>query len=119
MIFFLLNVILLNNYNSRSSTFIQVVQDAGQDPFRLNWHACAKRVSVLSQWHRMQLPILRYCKILFHVPPGGYLLSDTSHFSTASRYNSFHAVIDGKIISDFPTKSILTGDYAKVPLIIG
>ena len=43
-----------------------------------------------------------------------------THFeSTASGYNVFRPVIDGKIITDFPTRSILEGKFAKVPLIVG
>ncbi|KAH9481822.1 Acetylcholinesterase [Psilocybe cubensis] len=42
----------------------------------------------------------------------------TSAF-TASGYNTFHPVIDGKTLTDFPTKSILAGNFAKVPLIVG
>ncbi|KAF8960057.1 Alpha/Beta hydrolase protein [Flammula alnicola] len=32
---------------------------------------------------------------------------------TASGYNTFHPVVDGKIITEFPTKSILAGKFAK------
>lgn len=39
--------------------------------------------------------------------------------STASGYNTWHPVVDGKIFTDFPTKSILGGKFAKVPLIVG
>ncbi|KAF8193430.1 alpha/beta-hydrolase [Pholiota molesta] len=42
----------------------------------------------------------------------------TSAFA-ASGYNVFHPVIDGTTITDFPTKSILAGKFAKVPLIVG
>ncbi|KDR78646.1 hypothetical protein GALMADRAFT_64536 [Galerina marginata CBS 339.88] len=42
----------------------------------------------------------------------------TSAF-TASGYNVFHPVIDGKTIADFPTKLIQAGKFAKVPLIVG
>ncbi|TFK33466.1 Alpha/Beta hydrolase protein [Crucibulum laeve] len=38
---------------------------------------------------------------------------------TASGYNVFHPVLDGKIITEFPTKSILAGKFARVPLIVG
>ena len=31
---------------------------------------------------------------------------------------SFHPVLDGKILPYFPTRSILSGDFAKVPLIV-
>lgn len=40
-------------------------------------------------------------------------------FSTGSGYNTWHPVIDGKLFTDFPTRSILTGKFAKVPLIVG
>ncbi|KAF8903688.1 alpha/beta-hydrolase [Gymnopilus junonius] len=39
--------------------------------------------------------------------------------SIGSGYNLFHPVIDGKVLTDFPTKSILAGKFAKVPLIVG
>ncbi|PPQ83490.1 hypothetical protein CVT25_006980 [Psilocybe cyanescens] len=42
----------------------------------------------------------------------------TSAF-TASGYNVFHPVIDGNVLTDFPTKLILDGKFAKVPLIVG
>ncbi|KAF9003422.1 Alpha/Beta hydrolase protein [Cyathus striatus] len=42
----------------------------------------------------------------------------TSAFN-ASGYNVFHPVLDGKIITQFPTKSILSGNFARVPLIVG
>ncbi|CAA7267478.1 unnamed protein product [Cyclocybe aegerita] len=38
---------------------------------------------------------------------------------TASGYRSFHPVVDGKVIIDYPTKSILEGKFAKVPLVVG
>ncbi|KAJ3826726.1 Alpha/Beta hydrolase protein [Lentinula raphanica] len=34
-------------------------------------------------------------------------------------YNAFHPVLDGKIITDYPSSSILGGQFAKVPLIVG
>lgn len=69
--FLLMNVVLLIDYNSCFSTSIQVMPDAGQDPSRFNWNAYTEPVSVPSQWHKMQPLILRYCKILLHIPPGG------------------------------------------------
>lgn len=39
--------------------------------------------------------------------------------STASGYRGWHPVMDGKVFADFPTKSILAGKFAKVPLIVG
>ncbi|KIK03015.1 hypothetical protein K443DRAFT_95874 [Laccaria amethystina LaAM-08-1] len=39
--------------------------------------------------------------------------------SIASGYQVFHPVVDGKIITDFPTKSILNDKFARVPLIVG
>ncbi|PPQ95440.1 hypothetical protein CVT26_008459 [Gymnopilus dilepis] len=39
--------------------------------------------------------------------------------SIGGGYNLFHPVIDGKVLIDFPTKSILNGKFAKVPLIVG
>ncbi|KIM39330.1 hypothetical protein M413DRAFT_447269 [Hebeloma cylindrosporum] len=42
----------------------------------------------------------------------------TSAF-TASGYKLFHPVVDGKVITDFPTKSVLEGKFAAVPLIVG
>ncbi|KAF8193381.1 Alpha/Beta hydrolase protein [Pholiota molesta] len=39
--------------------------------------------------------------------------------SGPSGYNLFRPVIDGTITTDFPTKSILAGKFAKVPLIVG
>ncbi|PPQ63222.1 hypothetical protein CVT24_005682 [Panaeolus cyanescens] len=44
--------------------------------------------------------------------------SFTSAF-TASGYRTFHPVIDGKVLTDFPTRSILQGKFKKVPLIVG
>ena len=39
--------------------------------------------------------------------------------STASGYNKFLPVIDGKVLLDFPTRSILAGNFVKVlPLIV-
>jgi len=43
----------------------------------------------------------------------------TTSIFNASGYKLFNPVIDGKILLDFPTKSILAGDFAKVPLIVG
>ncbi|CAA7265759.1 unnamed protein product [Cyclocybe aegerita] len=34
-------------------------------------------------------------------------------------YNRFRPVLDGKIITDYPTRSFLTGNFAGVPLIVG
>ncbi|KII91820.1 hypothetical protein PLICRDRAFT_105475 [Plicaturopsis crispa FD-325 SS-3] len=34
-------------------------------------------------------------------------------------YNLFHPVVDGTLITDTPTKSILSGEFAHVPLIVG
>ncbi|KAE9401291.1 alpha/beta-hydrolase [Gymnopus androsaceus JB14] len=34
-------------------------------------------------------------------------------------YNTFHPVVDGTIITDYPSKLILAGQFAKVPLIVG
>jgi Carboxylesterase family len=63
--FFLMNFIWLIDYISRSSSFMQVMPDAGpyRGPSKVNSRASAKRVSVPSQRHRMQPAILRYCKI--------------------------------------------------------
>ncbi|KAF9483207.1 alpha/beta-hydrolase [Pholiota conissans] len=44
--------------------------------------------------------------------------ASTSAF-TASPYRSFRPVIDGKVLTDYPTKSIQAGKFAKVPLIVG
>ena len=41
-----------------------------------------------------------------------------SAFSTGP-YNSFNPVIDNTIIKEYPTKSILADNFAKVPLIVG
>ena len=90
--------------------------DAGQDPSRLNSHAYAKLASVPSQEHRMQLP-LRHCKILVCLFESPYLWY--ANCSTASWYRQFHPVIDGKILLDFPTRSILANNFIKVPLIVG
>ncbi|KDR78647.1 hypothetical protein GALMADRAFT_223905 [Galerina marginata CBS 339.88] len=38
---------------------------------------------------------------------------------TASGYKLFRPVIDGKILTDFPTKLIQAGKFAKVPLMVG
>lgn len=46
-------------------------------------------------------------------------MTSTPNCSTAWGYKSFRPVIDGNILSDFPTKSILAGNFAKVPLIVG
>ena len=59
--FFVMIVSWLINHNSPSSTFMQAMPDAGQDPSRLGLHAYAKRVSVPSQGHRMP-SVLRHCK---------------------------------------------------------
>jgi hypothetical protein len=114
-----MNAQLADHYNSHSSIFMQAVLDAAQDPSRLNSHAYAKLVSVLSQEHRM-LPVLRHCKILLcHVLLENPCLLIYANCSTASGYNSFHPVIDGEILLDFPTRSILAGNFIKVPLIVG
>ncbi|KAJ3730964.1 alpha/beta-hydrolase [Lentinula guzmanii] len=34
-------------------------------------------------------------------------------------YNTFHPVVDGEIITDYPSSSILRGQFANVPLIVG
>ncbi|KAJ3982162.1 alpha/beta-hydrolase [Lentinula detonsa] len=34
-------------------------------------------------------------------------------------YNTFHPVVDGEIITDYPSSSILKGQFANVPLIVG
>ncbi|KIK58091.1 hypothetical protein GYMLUDRAFT_262697 [Collybiopsis luxurians FD-317 M1] len=34
-------------------------------------------------------------------------------------YNTFHPVVDGKIITDLPSSSVLKGNFARVPLIVG
>ncbi|KAF9522501.1 alpha/beta-hydrolase [Crepidotus variabilis] len=45
---------------------------------------------------------------------------DTALYNlTSTGYKTFHPVIDGKILSDYPTKLIKAGKFAKVPLIIG
>ncbi|KAJ3542374.1 hypothetical protein NMY22_g3531 [Coprinellus aureogranulatus] len=38
---------------------------------------------------------------------------------TASGYNTFHPVVDGKVITDYPTRLISQGKFARVPLIVG
>ena len=106
-----------DRYNSHSSTFMHAVPDAGQDLSKLNLHAYAERVWVPSQEHKMP-PVLRHCKI-FAVSCVKVLVWWYNNCSTASGYNNFHPVIDGKILLDFPTSSILAGDFTKVPLIVG
>ena len=34
-------------------------------------------------------------------------------------YKSFHPVLDGKLFTETPTISILSGNFAKVPVIVG
>ncbi|KAF9483208.1 EstA protein [Pholiota conissans] len=43
--------------------------------------------------------------------------ASTSAFG--SGYKAFHPVIDGKVLTDFPTKLIQAGKFAKVPLMVG
>ncbi|KAJ2918495.1 hypothetical protein MD484_g1931, partial [Candolleomyces efflorescens] len=38
---------------------------------------------------------------------------------TASGYNKFRPVVDGKVIRDFPTRLIAEGKFTRVPLIVG
>ncbi|KAJ3906390.1 Alpha/Beta hydrolase protein [Lentinula edodes] len=34
-------------------------------------------------------------------------------------YNAFHPVLDGKIITDYPSNLVIKGEFAQVPLIVG
>ncbi|KAL0946091.1 hypothetical protein HGRIS_012357 [Hohenbuehelia grisea] len=43
--------------------------------------------------------------------------SGTSAFTGG--FKSFHPVLDGKLLTEHPTKSILSGRFARVPLIVG
>ncbi|KZT22314.1 alpha/beta-hydrolase [Neolentinus lepideus HHB14362 ss-1] len=43
----------------------------------------------------------------------------TNYNFTGSLYNAFHPIIDGKIILDYPTRSVLRGEFKQVPLIVG
>ncbi|PPR05171.1 hypothetical protein CVT26_012257 [Gymnopilus dilepis] len=49
------------------------------------------------------------------------MAQDTAYYDIliGGGYNLFHPVIDGKVLTDFPTKSVLAGKLAKVPLIVG
>lgn len=53
------------------------------------------------------LSVVVFCSRMFDM-----LLSNGS-------YNAFHPVLDGKIFYQYPTEAILSGNHAKVPLIIG
>ncbi|EDR04100.1 uncharacterized protein LACBIDRAFT_295121 [Laccaria bicolor S238N-H82] len=48
-----------------------------------------------------------------------YSSSCLKNISISSGYKVFHPVVDGKIITDFPTKSILNDKFARIPLIVG
>ncbi|TFK53144.1 alpha/beta-hydrolase [Heliocybe sulcata] len=43
----------------------------------------------------------------------------TNYNFTGSLYNGFRPVVDGTIILDYPTRSILRGEFKQVPLIVG
>ena len=44
--------------------------------------------------------------------------SDPTCCSTGA-YNAFHPVLDGKLFTEIPTLSILKGNFADVPVIVG
>ncbi|OCH92743.1 alpha/beta-hydrolase [Obba rivulosa] len=44
---------------------------------------------------------------------------DAASYNFTGAYNAFHPVLDGKILTEFPTISILDGNYHDVPLIVG
>lgn len=48
-----------------------------------------------------------------------YLLIIANSSSNYRAYNAFHPVVDGTIITDYPSKLILEGKFAQVPLIVG
>ncbi|KAJ4480240.1 alpha/beta-hydrolase [Lentinula aciculospora] len=56
----------------------------------------------------IQLPCLRNASI-----------SALARAQDAAPYNAFHPVVDGKIITDYPSNSILNGQFVQVPLIVG
>ncbi|EPQ51908.1 alpha/beta-hydrolase [Gloeophyllum trabeum ATCC 11539] len=44
---------------------------------------------------------------------------DATNYNFTGPYNAFHPVVDGKIITDYPTRSILRGEFKNVPLLVG
>ncbi|KAI0372396.1 alpha/beta-hydrolase [Pilatotrama ljubarskyi] len=44
---------------------------------------------------------------------------DAAMYSFTGAYNSFHPVLDGKILTEIPSLSILKGNFADVPVIVG
>ncbi|KAI0357004.1 alpha/beta-hydrolase [Trametes cingulata] len=44
---------------------------------------------------------------------------DAAMYNFTGAYNSFHPVIDGKILTEIPSLSILKGNFADVPVIVG
>ena len=83
--------------------------DAGQDPSKLNSHAYARQVSMPSQENRMP-PVLRHCK--YH-----YASCLKIPCTPRPAQLPLRAIIDGKVLSDFPTRSILAGDLTKYRMV--
>ncbi|EMD37060.1 hypothetical protein CERSUDRAFT_137491 [Gelatoporia subvermispora B] len=44
---------------------------------------------------------------------------DAASYNFTGLYNAFHPVMDGKLLTEYPTISILNGDFRDVPLIVG
>ncbi|EPQ51909.1 alpha/beta-hydrolase [Gloeophyllum trabeum ATCC 11539] len=44
---------------------------------------------------------------------------DAAHYNDTLRYHLFQPIVDGAIITDYPTRSILRGEFKNVPLIVG
>ncbi|KAI8990740.1 alpha/beta-hydrolase [Trametes punicea] len=44
---------------------------------------------------------------------------DAAMYNFTGAYNGFHPVIDGKLLTEIPSLSILRGDFADVPVIVG
>ncbi|KAI0317980.1 Alpha/Beta hydrolase protein [Amylostereum chailletii] len=40
-------------------------------------------------------------------------------FAPATTYNAFHPVLDGQLLTDYPTRSIVRGEFRQVPLMVG
>jgi hypothetical protein len=77
------------------------------------WLTCAKHAYPAFAFARI-CPFF-FCRVapfILGCYPGLIFVSNRS-------YNGFHPVVDGKIITDLPTGSILAGNYARVPLMVG
>lgn len=48
-----------------------------------------------------------------------YAISSCTYSFSNGSFNAFHPVLDGKVISERPTPSILTGNIHRVALMVG